>query len=171
MELEPPADFSLDLVVMIGEGARSEPSPSEVRCVVFADGSLRFGEEGGGAETLPGLTRILTREQMNELWSLTRTLGLAEIELAQPAVNLALIEPGPGEVAFLLEVTGDGKRWSHVDVLDVMADDPPPVYRLARTLAELAWFDDQPPPVRRAAVRRYDFGPDPYARYRDGAIE
>ena len=58
-------------------------------------------------------------------------------------------------------VTGDGHRWARTETLggtDGALD------RLVERLAGLAWAADTP--AAGAPPHRYDFGPDPYERYR-----
>ncbi len=139
------------------------------RYVMMADGSLYTGEvvTYPAADQLPGLTRRLSRAQVAELWSSLKQSGLASPDIGDEVRNAKLIKPDPGELVYTLIFTGGGQRWSVLrrtfddDSADPLAAD------LIRRLAELAWESDEPHRAMMIAPRRYDFGPDPYIRFRD----
>jgi hypothetical protein len=164
-----PADFSVDLAVLTAPDLKRprEAEARPARFVVFCDGSLHWGPRlDPGVDRLPPPRRTLTRRQIAEVWSLARQIGLADPALAGEVANLRLMEPQPGQVVYVAIFTGRGDRWTHVRRLD--ADEPidPAWARFVRHLAGLSWAGEPPPEPVRAAPRRYDFGPDPYARYR-----
>jgi hypothetical protein len=163
-----PGDFSIDLTVLTGAGTplRTEAHLRPGRFVVFADGSLHYGEEPDrGAHWLPGKVRTLSRGQMAGLWSLVSQLGLADAAAGSPPVNLDLIEPGPDEIVMVLALTGSGDRW--MTVRSGTADAPDAAgTRLVRRLAQLAWATEQLMDEASITPPRYDLGDDPYEQYR-----
>jgi hypothetical protein len=169
----PPEDLTIDLTVL-AQPAPRQALPHQVhlrpsRLVLFADGSLHYGvdERSRGANWLPGLTRRLNREQMAQVWSLARNLGFADPGRGEPPVNFNLIEPSAGQVTYLAGFTARDQRWAFIHTSPLEAEQDPAMVELVRALAQLAWASDLPEQPRRAgAIRQYDFGPDPYARYR-----
>jgi hypothetical protein len=177
----PPVDFTIDAAVV---GSLSEPvaRPAEVegpepaaddpvhglvghRFIVFPDGSLHHDvDQPLTSGHLPPLRRVLTRAEMAELWGLAADADLNRPEAAGRNLELltAPTEAGP---AIAVLVGGDGAWWSHRQPLAPPGEVGPPAAALVRRLAELAWAGET---TRRAVVapKRYDFGPDPYARYR-----
>ncbi len=169
--LEVPADFSLDLTIWAddaGAGPRQpgpDPHLRAGRFILFCDGSLHWsGRVEHPEDEMPPLRRILRRADMAALWTLIRQLGMDDVTKATPAVNVRLVEPPPREVLYLAVLTGDGQRWAFQRHA-ISPDQPDPAMtRLVGRLSELAWGDlvDVVP----LTPRRYDFGLDPYARYR-----
>lgn len=163
-----PADFSLDLKVLAG--AASVPPASEApigpasvwpgHYAVLCDGSLYWAPHGDG---LPPRRRALDEGQLEELWELVRRVRFDEP--GREAVNPRLVEAGRGELVHLAIVTAAGKRWTVVR--RTVGGEPMDegMTRLVEELAALAWVSP-PRPRRPVAPRRYDYGPDPYSRYR-----
>jgi len=169
--LEVPADFSLDLTVWAdGAGTTAgqtgpDPHLRAGRFILFCDGSLHWsGRVENPDDEMPPLRRILRRADMAALWTLIRQLGMDDVTNSTPAVNVRLVEPPPGEVMYLAVLTGDGQRWAFQRHASSQDQPDPAMTSLVGRLSELAWGDlvDVVP----TAPRRYDFGPDPYARYR-----
>lgn len=172
-----PEDFSIDVTVLRGGGGRGwRESPASAvhlrpaRYVMLADGSLYTGEvvEYAAADQLPWLTRRLSREQVAGLWSYLKQSGLGDPAIGNQAPNANLLEPESGELVYALMFTGAGDRWSVLRRTFDDADVDAPTAELIRRLARLSWRSDDPNRARMMAPRRYDFGPDPYARYRGG---
>lgn len=169
--LEVPPDFSVDLTVWAdvnarGRGAaRAQPPVQPGRFILFCDGSLHWsGRVEHPEDERPPLRRVLRRADMAAIWTLIRQLGMDDAANATPPVNVHLIEPPPGQVLYLAVLTGDGRRWA-VQRQTPARDEPDPAMRsLVERLSELAWAS--PAGTTPTAPRRYDFGPDPYARYR-----
>ena len=163
-----PMDFSLDVTILLGESA---PSGSEVhlrpsRCVLYADGSLHYGEgEDLGVDQLPPLVRQLNRRQVAGVWSLAQQLGFADFDNGSEPVNFSLIQAGPDEIVDLIMFTGDGRRWEFVRRSSLENPDQASM-QLVRLLAQLAWAEDTRLEYIAAPPFRYDFGPDPYSMYR-----
>lgn len=169
--LNVPADFSVDMVVWAdvdaGEdravGGEADVRPG--RFILFCDGSLHWSDRVDHPEDqMPPLRRILRRGEMSALWTLIRQLGMDEPTHATPMVNVALAEPPPDHVVYLVVLTGFGERWAFERLSPAGTPPDPAMASLVKRLQELAWADD------RQAVPmtppRQDFGPDPYARYR-----
>ncbi len=101
---------------------------------------------------------------MAALWTLIRQLGMDDATKATPAVNVRLVEPPPGQVLYLAVLTADGQRWAFQRQAPARDQPDPAMTSLVGRLRELAWADlvDVVP----VTPRRYEFGADPYARYR-----
>jgi len=167
--LEVPADFSLDLTVWADVAAAGQPDAAPHvrpgRFILFCDGSLHWsGRVEDPEHEMPPLRRILRRADMAALWTLIRQLGMDDVTKATPAVNVRLVAPPPGQVLYLAVLTGDGQRWAFQRQAASPDQPDPAMTSLVRRLRELAWADAVG--VAPLAPRRYDFGADPYARYR-----
>jgi hypothetical protein len=166
-----PSDFSLEVTILTGEQAppSSEAHLRQSRYVLFADGSLHYGEDAErakGGDWLPPLTRVLTRRQVAEVWSVAQHLGFTDPENAgSAAINFNLVKPPIDGVTHIAGFRAWGERWSFTQDATINQPDPAMV-RLVRDLARLAWASDQPKQAVRVMPKRYDFGPDPYERYR-----
>ncbi|MCA9296175.1 MAG: hypothetical protein KC983_06645 [Phycisphaerales bacterium] len=163
-----PEDFSLDVLVETGVN-RTDDDVAHRRAgrfIVFPDGSLHYGSDlPAGSDQRPAEQRVLSRGDMARLWSMVREAGLGERASAEAPVNDRLLSVGADEILTIVTITANGDRWSALR--RTTGPDGDPVTRpLLRRLAQLAWATDVPPPDRTIAPRRYDFGPDPYARYR-----
>ena len=168
--LEVPADFSLDLTVW-ADVAVAAGQPDAVphvragRFILFCDGSLHWsGSVKDPEDEMPPLRRILRRADMAALWTLIRQLGMDDLTNATPAVNVRLVEPPPGQVLYLAVLTGNGQRWAFQRQAASPDQPDPAMTSLVARLRELAWADQAG--VVPVGPLRYDFGDDPYARYR-----
>ena len=164
-----PADFTIDLTILrITDDEQTLPvhlRPS--RFVLFPDGSLHFGlDVDRGVDWLPMQLRALSRAQVAGLWADLLQLGFADQDQSDPLTNWKFLEPHADQIVYLLALTGHGERWGFQRKLDV--DGPPDsaIGSLARHMAHLAWASDLPPQRSPIIPRRYDFGDDPYQRYR-----
>ena len=187
-----PDDFTLDVSVVAGRsvgeqhGAHLQP----MRYVVMPDGTLRSGLTTGGAavsaDSLPGVTRILSRQQMESLWALVRDAGLADPARREPPMNLTLFAAPDDRMMYLAQFQAAEVNWSvrgpaplvpldstdstgapSTGMTDSISSIDPTLTVLVKRLAALAWVSDAPASAMRPAPIRYDFGPDPYARYRE----
>jgi hypothetical protein len=179
-----PADFTVDVTVLVrpessaatepadSQPAASQPSPAEqrpARYVLLADGSLRSGNaDDHEIETdwRPPITRVLSRRQIAEIWSMAQQLGLADPSAGDAVANFNLIEAKPGERVYLVALSGSGEYWNFIRRSPIDADPDPAIAKFVRLLAQLSWADEMPDTSGKLMPRRYDFGPDPYARYR-----
>ncbi len=164
-----PADFTIDLTILrITDGEQTLPvhlRPS--RFVLLPDGSLHFGlDDDRGVGWLPMQLRALNRAQVAGLWADLQQLGFADQAQSDPLTNWKFIEPQPDQVTYLLALTGHGERWGFQRMIDVDGPSDSAIGSLARHLAHLAWTSDLPPQRSPIIPRRYDFGDDPYQRYR-----
>jgi hypothetical protein len=181
-----PRDFGVDLTVLApiapaGDDAGASPdgAPAALqphqRCgryVVFPDGSLHSSNDQEvmarrGSDFLPGLTRRLTHAQMAQLWGLALRLGLADPARGVPPMNVSHVRPQPDQVVYLLTLTAADRRWTLVESVTPRSGPETAAATFTRAIGELAWVTDEPADRPPAPVRRYDFGPDPYARYRE----
>lgn len=165
-----PLDFSIDLTIL--EGDAVDPAPAahrrHGRFVLRPDGMLCHSDDPEhGVDMLPDGVRLLTRRQMAETWTLVRELGLADPQSATPPSNPLFLTPAPEELLYLLTISGDSRRWMETKAVSDDAGAPPTAMdQLARHLSRLAWRPDEFEVDRPVTIRRYDFGPDPYERYR-----
>jgi hypothetical protein len=175
-----PADFYIDATVMAVPASRSPDAARAIhyvpvqlrpaRYVLFADGTLRHDVDptgDRGADWLPPITRILTREQTAQTWSLAKQLGLTDPKKADPIINPNLVTASLGERVIFMDFRGDSQRWNFLRRAPL--DQPPDaaLEQLLRHLAQLSWADQDPAPDALIMPKRYDFGPDPYERYRN----
>ncbi len=157
------------------------------RAIILADGSLRA--DVGPTLDLgdrPGISRHLRRAQLATLWRELDELGLGRPSAGNFTGNPKLLEPGRREVLQVLECRRDDQDWIVVHRFEVperpsslpesesesdvvqqaeMAEDPR-LRAAIRRIAALAWAADLPPTGVPRYPERYDFGPDPWARYR-----
>lgn len=173
-----PSDFSLDVTVLTAGAARADEETSSVgvsshlrpaRYVLLADGTLRYGNDPDGAMSpnwLPPVTRILSRRQIADVWSLCQQLGLTDPNAGDPIVNFRLVRPSSGERMYMVGLSGSGDYRNFVRSAPINQEPDPAMAKLVRLLAELAWADEMRDADARIAPKRYDFGPDPYTRYR-----
>ncbi|TVQ54279.1 MAG: hypothetical protein EA377_06075 [Phycisphaerales bacterium] len=165
-----PEDFSLDLTVLVGRGVAAEDrigTNRPMRIVLFADGALHAEfDRAMNANTVPGYVRTLSRGQMASLWTELRQLGFAEPAAADPTINFTTVEARRNDVVTLLAMTGDESRWIFTRSRSYDEESEGAFRTLTDRLAALAWA---PPAVtgrRMIQPERYDFGHDPYERYR-----
>lgn len=168
----PPVDFALDVTILAGP-AVNPPNDSTLRqsrYVLLADGSLCYGsdpERTKGADWLPPITRILTTAQIGEVWSRAREGGLLDRQRADEPVNFKLVPPAVNiEVVYLADFTASGQRWNFVRRGTIDRTPDPALTQFITVLAQLAWADSQSSDDAPIMPKRYDFGVDPYSRYR-----
>lgn len=182
-----PPDLTIDVSVLVGPttvpGGAAAVATSDAatanridegaqrrhgRYILFPDGTLH-ADVGHSLrpDVRPGTTRQLTTEQVERVWTLARQLGLADPDNGQLPGNDALIVAAPDQVVQVVNFLADGRAWRFVrrSAPDGALD--PATSPFVRELAALAWVSDEPSVARRPAVVRYDFGPDPYAMYRE----
>jgi hypothetical protein len=164
-----PEDLTIDVTILTGRRVKVEDEAHrrQGKMILLADGTLH-ADWGQGVtwKTRPGLTRTLRREQTAELWFLARQLGFADSSKGDAPVNLGLITPERNEILYLLVFSAGGDTWTFVRHTPADQKTGPELTRMVRALAALAWESDSPVDRVRIEPQRYDFGPDPYARYR-----
>lgn len=175
-----PSDFSIEITVLAppttedpGDSGHDVPVQFKTsRYVLFPDGSLHYGldpERKRGGDWLPPLIRILSRRETASVWSLSQQLGFADPERGEPSVNFKLVHPGPHEIVTMAGFSGGGRRWSFIRHQPEGEFEDAAMTQLVRSLAALSWASDRALPESRIVPKRYDFGPDPYAKYREPA--
>lgn len=158
-----PDDFSVDL--MVRPPGDDKTKPHKGRYVLFPDGSFVWGDDPGWLGTS---RRMLSRRQVVAVWSLIGELGFDNPDVASAMLNIGLLEPGPGQTIYAAVISGRGRRWTHVRRVNAgekldgsMGRLVGELVGLARRLGPMEASD-----ALRQVPRRYEFGPDPYARYR-----
>jgi hypothetical protein len=131
--------------------------------VLLPDGSLHAAAGElvvDGAR--PGLARVLYRHQVADTWALLERLDF--IGSGTPPAG-PVHPPGAAEIVHVVEITSDGARM-RIEKRILGEDKSGATTHLVRALGGLAWLRDVPPASSFVAPTRYDFGPDPWARYR-----
>lgn len=160
-----PEHFSIDVTILAAED-ELEAHRRTARYVVFPDGSLHHDARPGvGPNTLPPLSRQLSKAQMADLWAKARELGLVDASKADQIENFRrVVHPSSGH-AYLVAFSADGEYWNFTRGVPEGERLDPALTEMIRELAMLAWAEDGDD-RRRAEPVRYDFGPDPWAAYR-----
>ena len=160
-----PADFEVKIQVMVGRKCpdQNQLQRREASMLLLPDGSLhaatgRLVVPG----SRPGLARTLYQDQVVEFWALLGRLDLLEAG-ALPVGPVR--PPGAMEIVYVLEITANNTRRRIIDRL-VQDETNAALVTVIRSLGGLAWLRDAPPPANLIEPLRYDFGPDPWARYR-----
>lgn len=145
-----PDDFVLGVTVYdqptANQVSRSRPSslPRALRpgrYIIEADGVLRASLGNAAApDVFPPMTRRLTEEQLDRLWSLTIATGIFDDEPPGERIGpVGSYQPPRGRVTALVEAFAAGRRSSCAMGVEGAEQDPQPVRTLTDTLAELAW--------------------------------
>jgi len=163
----PPADFTLDVAIIKGPRTPdfTEAHLRQGHFILLPDGSLhhdsgRFVMWG----QRPGRTRALYQQQVSDLWTIARSLGFTLPSNANFDGNPVLLEPGRGQILYIIAFAAAGERWTFVRRISEEVPPDPASVTLIRTLCDLAWSKDESD--ERFLPVRYDFGPDPYAGFR-----
>lgn len=162
---EVPEDFELEILVMVGRKVpdRTVLQRRNVSMLLLPDGSLHAAAgEAVVPGTRPGLARTLFQGQVAEVWAL---IGRLDLRDAGAAPIRPVRPPGAMEIVYVVEITHDNQRRRIVERL-VKDESNPAMVTLIRSMGGLAWLRDQAPPPNLIEPLRYDFGPDPWARYR-----
>ena len=161
-----PPDFQLDVRVLAGTRVDDRDRLERRSChiVLLPDGALHAAvgrDVRRGAR--PGLARVLYRDQVAEVWSLLNRLSLVG---AGNAVDGPVRAPGAKELVYVVEYTMNDERRRLVQRTPSPEAKETASTELIRNLGALAWLRDRPLQDSTVAPLRYDFGPDPWARYR-----
>ena len=161
-----PRDFQLDVQVLVGDKVddRDRLERRAVHMVVLPDGALHaaVGDEViPGAR--PGLARVLYRDQVADLWALLQQGAF--IGSGDPVIG-PVRKPGAMEIVYIVEYTVNNTRRRIVQRQLSKDARGNATTVLVRSMGAMAWLRDRP--IRDSTVMpiRYDFGPDPWARYR-----
>ncbi len=193
-----PEDLQIDITILLGnqlqyalQKARGVGWPADLRpwrAIIMSDGSLRsdFGSNLG-VDDRPGLTRQLYRKQIETLWKAVEQVGLSKPDARRTGNyfgNPALVSVKTNEIVQIMSFQSNGRRWNVIHRFVPVIDDAqapdkktsitmesPKMRSIIRRVLALAWASDVPPEERFAAPERYDFGPDPWARYREVSDE
>lgn len=188
-----PNDLVIDATVLVGNeleyqmrrrGGVGWPvhlRPS--RSIVMPDGALR-SDVGRtlGVDDRPGISRQLYQAQLNTLWTTLGDLGFQSPVPGDLRGNPALLEPMSQEIIQILTIQARGRTWTLVRSFTPerekdgslpsngkAAGEDPRMRAFLRRLLALAWASDLPPETGFVVPERYDFGPDPWERYRPEA--
>lgn len=177
-----PGDFTLDLAILtpqnhfgkkISTTETDDQAPTfEPTRIMLLPGGLLQAELDGNyrAAARPPLVRRLTNQQIAETWSLLRQLGFGDPAAGDQYTNPKLINAPETGARYILEIHADDRVW--MIRRDAQNEtDHPAMQHLANYLSGLAWLDTDMGPTMTVAPRLYDFGPDPYARYREDSPE
>lgn len=163
-----PIDLAIDVTVLAGRGAPDAlvVESQQAKYIVQPDGTLQ-ADAGPFIDisTRPGRSRVLAQDQLEYVWSVLRQTGFAREADANGPPNPDLLRVNPKERLAIITVRAEGRTWNYVrrTVGDEALD--PAAARVIRTLAALAWIPDRRP--SELLPERYDYGPDPYAVYRE----
>lgn len=163
-----PPDFGLDVTVLLGPGAPEllDAQDRQAKYIVLPDGSLHSDASPFiDVSTRPGRARWLYEDQMQFLWSLCTQTGFAQERDANGPPNPDMLVARRGERLVILTLRADGRTWTYVRRAPGVDPMDPAAARIVRALAILSWIPDYRP--EDVAPERYDFGPDPYAVYRE----
>jgi hypothetical protein len=117
-----PPDLSLSITVIAPDRALDQPPAGYVleqiperdrssRIIVEPDGSLRIATGPGATVDLyPSRIRLLSRNQMLDLWRTCRNLGLIDAEPTHGISNPTLVKPQPGRTIFVISIHALGDR-------------------------------------------------------------
>ena len=166
--LDVPDDFELEIKVLVGKKVDDQDvlERREVHMVLFPDGTLHAA---AGSEVIPGarpgLARTLLRGQVADTWALLGRLDLRDVG---DSPTRPVRAPGQAEIVHVVEVTANGERRRQVLRFVGPCDDSVST-TLVRSIGGLAWLTDVPQVGNDIIPLRYDFGPDPWERYRGSA--
>ena len=161
-----PRDFQLDVRILVGRrvGDRDRLERRDVHIVLLPDGALHAATgEQVRAGSRPGLARVLYRGQVADVWALMNQLEF--IGAGEPITG-PVRAPGASELVYVVEYTHDNAR-RRIEQRFIEADAREnATTELVRSLGAIAWLRDRPVQDSTVEPLRYDFGPDPWARYR-----
>jgi len=178
-----PEDGTIEIRVMSGADApRDVLETRSLHAVIFPDGSLHFAlsdrgngrvlaerpqRERIGPDGLPPRVRILSRQEMGRLWSEAQSLGFLGDLTSSSSDDAHREVPRDGTIIEGQFIAG-GRSWSVETTRDpsLGAALDPAITRFVRLVALLAWAMEEEEAAPIVAPRRYDLGPDPYAKYR-----
>ena len=180
-----PPDAVIDATVLVGDdlGRRIRRDPGAwpvqfrpARAIILPDGVLR-ADVGADlrVDDRPGVARHLYRAQLEDLWRGLDELGFGDPVVGDYVGNLGRLVPADDEVIQILALQRGGRDWAIVRRFEIPPDttadeaatlEDARMRAAIRRLAALAWAFDDPPSDAIEFPERYDFGPDPWARYR-----
>ena len=165
-----PADFQIDLTVLSGDPDEGNRPADErtARYVLYPGGDLYHAASPDlTAADMPGFVQTLDAATMQLVWEAAARPVFESREDRPPIGNVELVDKQNGQLTHIVSIVAGGERALFGLTRSVDAPADPAIQRLTRTLAMLAFASDRPDESVLRIPRRYDFGPDPYARYRD----
>ncbi|MSR70057.1 MAG: hypothetical protein EXS17_06915 [Phycisphaerales bacterium] len=158
-----PDDFSVDVTILTGSGAKDLPQAHtrQGKLTLLADGSLH--SDAGDTlnfATRPAPTRWLYQRQVDGLWTLAGELGWLDPSTANIDLWPGAVRPTADEIVYIIFFHGDGTDWWYVRRFKSSEIPDPKAVQFVRSLCDLAWSTDRGPD--RSLPHRYDFGPNPY---------
>ena len=163
-----PNDLAVDVTVLVGRGTPDAVlvESQQAKYIVQPDGTLQ-ADVGPFIDisTRPGRSRVLAQDQLEYVWSVLRQTGFAREADANGPANPDLLRVNPKERLAIITVRAEGHTWNFVRRTTGDQALDPAAARVIRTLAALAWIPDRRP--SDLLPERYDYGPDPYAVYRE----
>jgi hypothetical protein len=163
-----PRDFMIDVTVLLGPGAPEQLSAEDhqAKYILLPDGSLHSDVSPFiTMSTRPGRTRWLYEDQVQLVWSRCAQFGFTNESNANGPPNPDLMRAARGERLAIITLRAEGRTWTYVRRAAGADPTDAAVARLIRLLALLSWMPDFRP--EDLMPERYDFGPDPYAAYRE----
>jgi len=162
-----PQDFQIDVTVLAGETEQGDRPIDErtARYILAPGGDLHFSA-GPDLTTSasPGYVRTLEPAAVAQIWAIAA--GQISHSAVHDVPNIELVQAGEGQLTRLIIIQARGDRWFISRTRPIGGTESPDHDRLIRTLAAFAWATDAPDiDILRVPIR-YDFGPDPYDRYR-----
>lgn len=165
-----PDDLTLNVAVLPGPDApmSSKAHLERGRFIVYPDGSLRYGaHDEYPVRWMPPLVRRLSRAQMAAIWNDLVNTGLGDPEAGTAPINMHLQTPPEKGWLYMVSIRADGRTWQFIEPVAKVDQLNPAIYQLVRDLAALSWASDLPDDEVVTVPKRYDHGPDPYAKYRE----
>ncbi|MGI9013510.1 MAG: hypothetical protein ACR2GY_04585 [Phycisphaerales bacterium] len=176
-----PEDFALDVRV-VGDPDEADPGSIDdrsARYVLVPGGDLHARStttgrtaEAASEERRAALPRIRTLHDVtiDALWRDIVDSGILSAT-SEAAGNVEAIEPSTGQTMTIVRIVANGRVHTLARVRQRGESVDSAVQMIVHTLAELAWMGDGAENAARAGPHRYDFGPDPYAVYREGSAQ
>jgi hypothetical protein len=159
-----PSDLTFEVRATRSDPAHAGAQPSPVgRFVLLADGVLRYSHQGRtGSDLLPGRAVQLSLSEVDQLWRMVREMietgRLVEGSPEQADVTRAAAMP-------FVQVRAMRRTWTAA-APHAGSEAPATLAPLIEMLSSASGRDVDQAAASRAAPRRSDFGPDPYAMYR-----
>lgn len=163
-----PRDFMIDVTVLLGPGAPEQLAAEDhqAKYILLPDGSLHSDVSPFiTMSTRPGRTRWLYEDQVQLVWSRCAQFGFTNESNANGPANPDLMRAARGERLAIITLRAERRTWTYVRRAAGADPTDAAVARLIRLLALLSWMPDFRP--EDLMPERYDFGPDPYAAYRE----
>lgn len=161
-----PADFSIDVTILTGSGAKDLPQAHtrQGKFTILSDGSLHsdYGDSLS-FQTRPAITRWLYQGQIDAIWKLAGQEGWLDTSTSNIDVWPGDVRASRNEIVYLIQFHAHSADWWFVRRFQPTQMPDPKAVSLVRAICDLAWSTDRGPD--RSLPHRYDFGPDPYVGF------